>query len=115
MATAEAITPNDVLAFVVEVVAFVALGIWAWRLGDSTVVSLGWVVLVVGAAAVLWGLFVAPKAPIHQPLLEVVLRVAILGAGVAALSTLVGPAVWVPVAAVDAVNTLLLYVGPLRR
>ncbi|GAA3952484.1 YrdB family protein [Gordonia caeni] len=109
------ITANDVLAFLVELLVFVSLGVWAWRQGESALGRCAWVVLAVGVAALLWGLFVAPNAPVHVLALEVILRLAILTAGVAAFATLVRPAIWIPVAAIVVVNTVLLYVGPFHR
>lgn len=115
MSAIDDITPNDVLAFLVELLVFVSLGVWAWRQGESMLGRIAWVVLVVGAAAVVWGLFVAPEAPVQIPILEAVLRLVILTAGVAAFATLVRPALWIPVAVIVAVNTVLLYVGPFQR
>ncbi|MFT4201837.1 YrdB family protein [Gordonia sp. (in: high G+C Gram-positive bacteria)] len=115
MAEPARITANDVVAFVVELVAFTALGTWAWRHGTSTLDSWLWVVVVLGITAGLWALFVAPKARYPNRVLEPILRVAILAAAILALATFAPPAVWIAVAVVFAVNTALVYLGPYRR
>lgn len=55
---------NLILAFVLELCALAALGYWGYQTGQSLPLKL---LLAVGApllAAVVWGLFVAPKAAI---------------------------------------------------
>ena len=55
------------LRFVLELCALAALGYWGWQTGQTQVMKAG---LGIGAplmAAVLWGLFVAPKARIAAP------------------------------------------------
>ncbi len=55
---------NDSIRFCLELVALVGLAVWGWETGPD-----GWNVLLAIAAplaaAVLWGLFVAPKARRH--------------------------------------------------
>ena len=77
---------NEGLAFLLEVVALAVLAWWGADVGDGVVLS---VVLAVAAplvAAVLWGLFAAPKARIRLPLPGVLLvKALVFGAAVAAL------------------------------
>ena len=54
--------PVQGLAFVVELAALAALAVWGWRTGTSTATQ---VVLAVAAPvvlAVVWGVFLAPRA-----------------------------------------------------
>lgn len=74
-----------VLRFALELGALVALGYWGFETGGSAAVD---VVLGVGApllAAVIWGLFVSPKAKYGTPLRQAVFEAAVFGAAVLAL------------------------------
>jgi hypothetical protein len=62
---------NDVLAFLLELVALAALGYWGFKAGPGVPAKIA---LAVGApllAAVAWGLFASPKATIALPLIGV--------------------------------------------
>lgn len=77
---------NLALRFLLEVGALVALGYWGFHVGSSE--ALHWI-LGIGApllAAVVWGLFVAPRRRFDVPLaVWVLLQVVIFGAAIAAL------------------------------
>lgn len=77
------VNANDVVAFLVEVVAFVSLGIWGWQLGSGGPLLHQWIglVAVLVVAVALWALFVSPKSVFDVPVLEIVLRIVILDAG----------------------------------
>lgn len=111
----ESVNANDLVAFVVEVIVFVSLGVWAWRRGTHVVTSGLAVVAVVGTAAVLWGVFVSPQAPVDLLAADVGFRALILTAGLAALATLVSRPVVATAAVVTAVSSVLIYVGPFSR
>ena len=107
------VNANDVVAFLVEILALVLL---AWA-GFSAGGALGWVLGLVLPllAAVLWGLFAAPRARISSPPLALATKLVVLGGGVVA-GFVVLPPVWaVVVAIVVALNTALMYVGPFAR
>jgi hypothetical protein len=53
---------NEVLAFFVELAALVVLGYWGWQAG-----GLALTVALPVLAAVLWGLFAAPRARYKIP------------------------------------------------
>ena len=110
-----AVNANDVVAFLVEVLVLVLLA-WAGFSADAS--GLLRVLLGVGlpvVAAVLWGLFAAPRARVSSEPLRLVTKVVVLGAGVVA-GFLVLPTVWaVVVAVVVVVNLVLMYVGPFAR
>lgn len=111
----ESVNANDLVAFVVEVIVFVSLGVWAWRQGTHVVTRGLAVVAVVGTAAVLWGVFVSPQAPVDLLATDVGFRALILIAGMAALATLVSRPVVATVGVVTAVSSVLIYVGPFSR
>lgn len=109
------VTPNDVLAFAVEMAALVALSAWGFRTGTTRTTS--WL-LGLGtplAAAAAWGLFAAPQARFDVPAVAVVTKVVVLGGALAAARTLLSTTTWVVVALVVIANTVLLYVGPWTR
>jgi uncharacterized protein DUF2568 len=72
-------------AFLSELAALAALAVWGWSASGSSLVR---VVLAVGAplvAAVLWGVFAAPHAPVDVAVLTVLVKLVVFGAGVLAL------------------------------
>lgn len=106
---------NDVVALVVEIGMLVLLGVAGAGLGGSTVTSVVLAVILPLAAAVLWGLFAAPRARVRSRPLELATKAVVLGGGMVA-GFLVLPLPWaVTFAVVVVANTLLMYVGPLAR
>ncbi|KAA9155021.1 DUF2568 domain-containing protein [Amycolatopsis acidicola] len=77
---------NEGLAFLLELLALAVLAYWGFETGDGMALKL---VFGIGApvlAAVVWGLFAAPRASFSLPLAGVLLVKAIVfGAAVAAL------------------------------
>ncbi|UIJ61027.1 YrdB family protein [Amycolatopsis acidiphila] len=77
---------NDGLAFLLELLALAALAYWGFTTGDGIALKL---VLGIGApvlAAVVWGLFAAPRATFGLPRVAVVVvKVLWFGAAVTAL------------------------------
>jgi hypothetical protein len=109
------VNANDVVAFVVEVAVLVLLGVAGWQLGGPTAVRVLLALALPGAAAVLWGVFAAPRARVRSRPLELATKAVVLGAGVAA-GFLVLPLPWaVAFALVVVANTVLMYTGPLAR
>ncbi|KQV24046.1 MULTISPECIES: YrdB family protein [unclassified Kitasatospora] len=99
---------NEGLAFVLEVAALAVLAWWGWQFPDSTVLRLLLAVAAPVAAAVLWGLFAAPKARIPVPLPGVLaVKALVFGAAVAALYGVGRPGWAVVFAGVAVVNTTL--------
>jgi hypothetical protein len=109
------VNANDVVAFVVEILVLVLLGAAGWHLGGDTWARL---VLAVGLpllAAVLWGLFAAPRARYDSAPLALATKLVVLGSGVVA-GFVVLPLGWaVAVAVLVVVNTVLMYAGPFAR
>jgi alpha-beta hydrolase superfamily lysophospholipase len=76
---------NLALAFALELCALAALCYWGFSVGGVAVTK---VLLGIGApvcAAVLWGLFAAPRAPVSVPLLKLVTRFLVFGSAALAL------------------------------
>jgi hypothetical protein len=119
MSDVDRITPNDAVAFLVEVAALVVLGAWGWNIGrsigDTTVWAAIGAAVVVAVAAGLWGLFAAPRSRFDVLAMEVTTKVVVLGGSVLAARTLLAPAWWWVYALVVVANTVLLYVGPWAR
>jgi hypothetical protein len=78
---------NLALAFALELCALAALGLWGFSVGDGPVAK---ALLSIGAplcAAVLWGVFAAPRAPVSLPLVRFVTKVLVFGSAAVALYT----------------------------
>ncbi len=77
---------NLLLRFLLELCALGALGYWGFKTGSTTITKIA---LGVGAplvAAVAWGVFVSPRAPVELPgLVVLLLQVLVFGSAAAAL------------------------------
>lgn len=76
---------NLALAFLLELCALGALGYWGVRTGSGPLAKTA---LGLGAplfAAVLWGVFAAPRAPVSVPPLGFLMKLAVFGSAAAAL------------------------------
>jgi hypothetical protein len=109
----DSVNANDVVAFFVELLV---LGLLAWA-GFTADGALGWV-LGIGlpvVAAVLWGLFAAPRARVHSFGLQLATKLVVLGAGVVAGFVVLPLWLALLVAVVIVLNLLLMYVSPFAR
>jgi Protein of unknown function (DUF2568) len=102
---------NLALRFLLELCALGALGYWGFKTGSVTIAKIG---LGIGAplvAAIVWGTFVAPRAPVQLPLpLTLLLQVLVFGSAATGLaSTGHRTLAWV-LAMVVAANAILMYV-----
>ncbi|MEV5838454.1 YrdB family protein [Nocardia sp. NPDC052112] len=70
---------NLTLAFVMELVALAALGLWGWKTADATLVKPTLAVGVPLLAALAWGLFASPNATFDHPLLTLATKVVVFG------------------------------------
>lgn len=98
--------------FTLEVTAVIAVGSWGWQAGGDNAAR---VVLAVGApllTAVLWGQFVAPRAPRYLDRRgRLVVEAGVFGAAVVALAGLGHPhAAWV-FAVLAVANTAQVHAG----
>jgi hypothetical protein len=102
---------NLALRFVLELCALAALGYWGWQIGQSTPVKL---FVGIGAplvAAVVWGLFIAPRATMPVPTwLWLLLQLAIFGLAAAGLAVTGHRSLAVALALAVVVNGALLHV-----
>jgi hypothetical protein len=100
---------NLALAFLLELGALVALSYWGFRTGDTALTK--WL-FGIGApllAAVVWGLFVAPKAARRAALpVRLALKALVFGAAALALAAVGRPALGLVLFGAGAVNQALL-------
>ncbi|MGW4164813.1 YrdB family protein [Streptomyces sp. NPDC004788] len=97
---------NEGLAFLLEVAALGCLAWWGWQSVEPVALRLVVAVAAPAAAAVLWGLFAAPKARVPAPLPGVLaVKALVFGAAVAALYGVGHPAWAVVFGIVALVNT----------
>ena len=109
------VNANDVVAFLVEICVLVLLALAGAGVDGPTVLRIVLAVTLPVAAAVLWGLFAAPRARIRSVPLQLATKVLVLGAGVVA-GFVVLPVAWaVAFMVVVLVNTVPMYVGPFAR
>jgi hypothetical protein len=95
------------LAFASELAALVALGSWGFGQGTSTATK---VLLGIGTplvAAVLWGVFAAPRAPVRIAALALLVKLLVFGSGVLALVVTGHPRLAVALAVVALLSSLL--------
>ena len=110
-----AVNANDVVAFLVELAALAVLCAWGFQVGGSTAARLLLGLGLPTGAAVLWGLFAAPRARVDVPALRLVVKLVVLGGAATASFGVLPVGVAAAFAVVVAVNLTLLYVGPFAR
>jgi hypothetical protein len=109
------VNANDVVAFLVELAVLTLLALAGARTEAPTTLRVVLAIALPLAAASLWGLFAAPRAPIHSVPVQLATKALVLAAGVVA-GFLVLPLPWaVAFMVVVLANTLLMYVGPFAR
>jgi Protein of unknown function (DUF2568) len=102
---------NLALRFLLELCALGALGYWGLKTGNGTITK---VALGVGAplvAAVVWGTFVSPQAPVQLPgLMVLILQVLVFGSAAAALVATGHRTLAVVFVVIVVINAILMYV-----
>ncbi|TXS00582.1 DUF2568 domain-containing protein [Streptomyces sp. col6] len=99
---------NELLAFLVELVALACLFWWGFSLADHLAVRLLLGCALLAAAVVLWARFAAPRARFRPPLAGVLaVKALVLGGGAFALYGVGHPAAGAVMGAVVVVNTAL--------
>lgn len=112
---ANAITVNDLVALLVELAAVVILCLWGFRTGSHVTTSLLLGLGVPAVAIAAWALFAAPRSAYDVRALEIAVKVLVLGGAALASFTLIPTGLAIAFAAIVAVNTTLVYVGPFAR
>jgi hypothetical protein len=75
------------LQFLLELAALVALGYWGYSAGGSKAAQIGLATAAPLAAALVWGIFGSPRAPLHlEGVWRLLLEALFFGAGAAALA-----------------------------
>jgi hypothetical protein len=103
---------NLALAFALELCALAALCYWGFSVGGGPVAKAA---LGIGAplcAAVLWGLFAAPRAPVSVPLLGPGTKLLVFGSATLALYATGHRTLAVVFAIVVIANAALIRLGP---
>jgi len=99
---------NLTVAFLLELCALAALGYWGVRTGDGpatkTMLGIGVPLL----AAVLWGLFAAPRAPVSLPPVKFAVELLVFGSAAVALYATGHRALAAALAVLVVANTLLV-------
>ena len=102
---------NLALRFIMELCALGALGYWGFRTGGGLVAKIG---LGIGAplvAAVVWGAFVSPQAPVQLPgPLNLFLQALVFGSAAAALVSTGHRTLAVVFLVIVVINAALMYV-----
>jgi hypothetical protein len=101
------------VAFLVELASLAALAAEGWSTSGSTEIRLLLAVLLPLGAAVVWGLFAAPRAPVRMAPLTAAVTVAVPGAAALALADL--HHVRLAVALVVAAASAALFATPPER
>jgi len=95
------------VAFLAELAALAAFAVWGWSVEGST----GWRLLLAvaapAAAAVVWGVFAAPRARVQVPALALLVKVLVFGAAVLALLAMDHPWLAIVLAAAALLSSLL--------
>jgi hypothetical protein len=95
------------VAFLSELAALAALAAWGWSVPGTTAPR---VLLAIGAplvAAVLWGLFAAPSAPVGITALAVVVKIGVFGTAALALLAIGRPQLAVALAVAALLSSAL--------
>ena len=102
---------NLALRFLLELCALGALGYWGFKTGSGTITKIG---LGIGAplvAAVVWGAFVSPQAPVQLPgPISLLLRVLVFGLAVAALATTGHRTLALMFGTIVLINAVMMYI-----
>ena len=95
------------VAFLAELAALAALAAWGWSAGGPTATRLLLAVGIPALAAVLWGLFAAPHAAVHVPVVAGLVTIAVFGGAALALLALGRPGLAVALAAAALLSSVL--------
>ncbi len=101
---------NLALRFLLELCVFAALAFWGYHVGANPAAKIGLAIGLFLLVIVVWGVFLAPRARVSLPTAPwVLLQVIVFGAAVAGLAAAEQPRLALILAALLAVNSLLLF------
>lgn len=106
---------NLALAFVLEMAALASLAAWGVQAGGTTIARVALAVGAPLAAAVLWGLFAAPRAVYEVAAARVAVKVLVFGAAALALYASGRPTLAVAYAVLVVLNSAVLARGARER
>jgi hypothetical protein len=102
---------NLALRFLLELCALVALGYWGIKTGSGALAKIALGIGTPLVAAVVWGVFVAPRAPVELPgVLVLLLQVLVFGSAAAGLAATGHRNLALVFAVVVLINAILMYV-----
>jgi Protein of unknown function (DUF2568) len=102
---------NLALRFLLELCALGALGYWGFNAGNATIARIALGVGTPLVAAVVWGTFVSPRAPVELPgALVVVLQALVFGSAAAGLAASGHRTLALVFVVVVLINVVLMYV-----
>ena len=102
---------NLLLRFLLELCALGALGYWGFKIGSVTITKIALGVGAPLAAAIVWGVFVSPRAPVELPgLVVLLLQVLVFGAAAAALVASGHRTLAMAFGVIVVINAVLMYV-----
>jgi hypothetical protein len=102
---------NLALAFLLELCALAALGYWGVSVGGGLVTKTALGLGTPLVAAILWGLFAAPRAPVSVPLVGLGVKLIVFGSAAAALYATGHRALAIVFAAIVVANGALMRLG----
>ena len=94
-------------AFVSELAALAALALWGWSMPSDLPVRLLAAVVLPLVAAVLWGRFAAPRAPVRRPVVAAAVKALVLGGGALGLLLTGHPVAAVVLAVISVLGVVL--------
>ena len=102
---------NLLLRFILELCALGALGYWGFKTESATITKIALGVGTPLVAAVAWGVFVSPRAPVELPgLVVLLLQVLVFGSAAAALVATGHRTLAIVFGVIVVTNAVLMYV-----
>ena len=101
---------NLALRFLLELCALIALGYWGLKTGSGAIAKVALGIGVPLFVAIVWGVFVAPRAPVELPgVLVLLLQVLVFGSAAAGIAATGHRTLALAFAVVVVINAILMY------
>jgi Protein of unknown function (DUF2568) len=102
---------NLALRFLLELCALVALGYWGFKNGSGALAKIALGIGTPFVAAIVWGVFVAPRAPVALPgVVVLLLQALVFGSAAAGLANAGHRTLALVFGALVIINAILMYV-----